>query len=101
MTPNEIIGLVVACVSIGIYYYSEQDEVSLDRESDKIPEPGKKPVVKDSAFTQQVKDVLDSCPYADDSLKISYLMSNKSSRDIIMEEMIRLGENKKGHADEE
>jgi len=100
MTPNEIIGLVIACVSIGVYYYSEQDEVSSDEESDKTPDPGKQPDSKDSTFTQQVKDVLASCPYADDALKISYLTSNKSSGDIIMAEMIRLGENKKGPANE-
>jgi len=100
MTPNEIIGLVVACVSVGIYYYSEQDGGSSDKKSDKTPEPGKNPDTTDSTFTQQVKDVLASCPYADDSLKISYLTSNKSSGDIIMAEMIRLGEDKKGPADE-
>jgi len=100
MTPNEIIGLVIACVSIGIYYYSDQEGGSSDKELDTTPEPGKEPAVKDSAFTKQVKDLLASCPYANDTLKINYLTSNKSSQDIVMQEMIRLGENKKGPFDE-
>ena len=99
MTPNEIIGLVIACVSIVIYYYSDEGE-SLDSESDKTPKPGKKPTTQDSAFTKQVKHILASCPYANDTLKIDYLTSNKSSQDIVMQEMIRLGENKKGPTDE-
>ena len=100
MTPNEIIGLVIACVSIGVYYYSDQDGESSDKESDKTPEPDKESTTEDTAFTKQVKTILASCPYASDSVKISYLTSNKSSQDIVMEEMIRLGENKKGPTDE-
>ena len=100
MTPNEIIGLVIACVSIGIYYYSDQDEESSDKESDKTPESDKEPTTEDTAFTKQVKTILASWPYANDSVKIAYLTSNKSSQDIVMEEMIRLGENKKGPTDE-
>ena len=100
MTPNEIIGLVIACVSIGIYYYSDQDEESSDKESDKTPESDKEPTTEDTAFTKQVKTILASSPYANDSVKITYLTSNKSSQDIVMEEMIRLGENKKGPTDE-
>ena len=46
MTPNEIIGLVIACVSIGIYYYSDQDEESSDKESDKTPESDKEPTTE-------------------------------------------------------
>ena len=100
MTPNEIIGLVIAWVSIGIYYYSDQDEESSDKESDKTPESDKEPTTEDTAFTKQGKTSLASCPYANDSVKITYLTSNKSSQDIVMEEMIRLGENKKGPTDE-
>ena len=93
MSPNQWLALIIAVASVfGFSFTAKKEQVDDSSTPTPPPKPSRK---KLTAFSEQVKTLIDACPYASPVMQIEYLLSGSSPQEITKREMTRLGEKSK------